>query len=290
MQKGWLILAHGKDHYLKWAANLIGSLKMLSSLPVALVTDRIELPQFCHPDIVVKLPIEYNKPFYAKTILNQLTPFDETIYLDSDSLCVMPPDDEFNRGVDFDIHCVGRYASDEDYQSRMIWANIPDMRRFYGWKNQKYIETNSSFIYWKNGLHADRIFALAESLYAANFYPHYNFQYFSFYPDELAWNAALTYMGETPEKGSPVLIHYHDSGNPKIHRNTKPFISLCGIDTTHQHLYQYYDRERIRLLGNRSYKMKRDNKAVNRYANQNTTIYKGLRDRNPNEIKMIMGD
>ncbi|MEM7035724.1 MAG: hypothetical protein AAF570_02020, partial [Bacteroidota bacterium] len=137
MKRGWLILAHRNDVYLQFAGNLAASLKIHSRYPVALLTDAQQLPAPSERfyDEVIQLRPEHNIPFYAKTLLNRYTPFEDTIFLDADSIAVSDEVDLlFDDPQEIDIHAIDHYRKGDD--CGMAWADLPGLYDFYGWEDQ----------------------------------------------------------------------------------------------------------------------------------------------------------
>ena len=106
MKRGFVILAHSRLEYLQMAYNLAVSMKYAGTkYPIAAITDlnpgdlkdasSNKAPKVFDEVIPLKgdlgkLKAQY--PFYIKTRLPELTPFDETIYLDADALFLKSPD------------------------------------------------------------------------------------------------------------------------------------------------------------------------------------------------------
>jgi len=139
MKRGFLILAHGKPEYLKFAANLAMSIRERSKYDVCVLASATS--EFIQSDGFLKLAfmdivgksisVEHDRPFYAKTVLNQYTPFDDTIYIDADSLCINDPDSLFETECEFETHLTGRLSYIDDWRNG--WAPLDKMYDFYEW-------------------------------------------------------------------------------------------------------------------------------------------------------------
>ncbi len=94
--KGILIIALGHAQYGRMALNLALSLRFTSKLPIALAHDNGAITHISGHldkfDKLIEVPEKYymrkgNKEYIkAKTHIYNLSPFDETIYLDADTL------------------------------------------------------------------------------------------------------------------------------------------------------------------------------------------------------------
>lgn len=196
MNKGILLIAIG-DNYHQLAYNLLKSIRKHSPLlKVALITDDSkpyylkEFDQIIEPKLGDMLEGTILNPFKLKTLINQYTPFDKTLYLDVDSLCLKPIDKLFEH--DFMIQEVGRYSYDEPLKCDMVWVRkagltIADIYDAYKLdKTRLYPEYNSSVI----------LFTKEHDSYFDTVQRAYRDRRIAFkaiggrYPDELAFNLA----------------------------------------------------------------------------------------------------
>ena len=91
---GVLTVAFGKRKYLKQAETLALSLKAnMPDLPVALVTDNPNY-SFAAIDQIIPFNSKLGRGMMQKLHLDAYTPFEETLYIDSDSICLKPFNDE----------------------------------------------------------------------------------------------------------------------------------------------------------------------------------------------------
>jgi hypothetical protein len=266
MTKGFLIIAHGDPVYFKFAANLIASIKIQGTYHVTLVTDRDGRNKVLAPGPDEIIEVSRPVPFYIKTLIGKLSPYDHTIFLDVDSYCLNDPGPLFDQEPDLEMHVVDTYGHERIKDCGMEWADLKKMWEFYAWDFAlEYPETNSSYIRWRKTPETDRFFDLAERLYAEWPYTDYKKSAFPFYPDELAWNAALTFMKIKLSKTRPIYIHYHNRGpiNPSLLKNSY-FMTLPGAFTTHSHMWQYYhkraNRDMIKHFKRPGYKPDRRDK------------------------------
>lgn len=195
MKKGILLIGIG-DYYQKLAYNLLKSIKKHTDIEVTLVTDdtspyfikefdNVVEPQLCH-----YLENRRINPFKLKTFINLYTPYDKTLYLDVDTVCINDISEIFEK--DFYIQEVGRYGYEEADKCHMVWVKkagltIRDIFDAYNVsKEVKYPEYNSSVI----------LFTKEHDGYFAKVQECYNDRRIAFkdiggrYPDELAFNLA----------------------------------------------------------------------------------------------------
>jgi hypothetical protein len=91
MKKGVLLIAIGNPIYIKMAYNL--ALSIRANEPMINITlihdDSIsKIDDICKTVFNKLIPTQETNPFYLKLTINQLTPYDKTIYLDADMVNV----------------------------------------------------------------------------------------------------------------------------------------------------------------------------------------------------------
>ena len=254
MTRGYLLLAQKRAAYVRMALNLAMSLKDAGTeYPVCLLTDDTgRLDDFPVADLfdqVIYLERADNQPFYTKTRLNHYSPFEQTLYIDVDSLCLKNPDPLFDLNFGF---CSQITRSGNMGTDRGSWADpvkvfqhhkIPAVRVWH--------ELNTSIMIFDREQESRDVFAIAEELYAARHYPGWKGTV-GFYPDELAFNAACALMALEPaiSPKEPILF-IRPSGKIPDFRKLPPerfFMSLYGdYGTCHPHAWRHYNQEAIRL-------------------------------------------
>lgn len=87
MTRGFITIATGKEQYYKIAANLVRSYRFFSAdpLPFAVITEERNQYTELFDDII--LTQESTHSFMDKFLLLKYCPYDETIFIDADSLC-----------------------------------------------------------------------------------------------------------------------------------------------------------------------------------------------------------
>lgn len=233
---GFLILAYGRD-YAKMASNLANSL-LLYGQNVTIITD-----QGREFDQRINVIFETSKyPFLEKTRLYAKSPYQHTIYLDADSLCIADPSGLFDEPGDFDIHVVNSWQYTDAHKCPMLWADLGQLWNYYAFNRAAtYQETNSSYIRWRSGETAKRLFALANYLYESYPFKDYNYKVFTTYPDELAFSSAMVFREIECPKSSPLFIRYGTGTMDRPEASGKYFITMPGHRNTHPHLWKFYN-------------------------------------------------
>ena len=86
MSRGFITIATGKEMYFQFAKNLLASYRLFiaSALPFAIMCDRENEYTALFDDVVLFEKTEH--PYFDKFELLKLSPYDETIFIDSDCL------------------------------------------------------------------------------------------------------------------------------------------------------------------------------------------------------------
>jgi hypothetical protein len=210
--KGILIVALGHPNYGKMAAQLAASIKASSNIPIALAygdggdrhlntKDRtffdqfIEVPkEYYHRAKVMK---EYIK---VKTHLYQLSPFDETIYLDADMVWLpnKPIDELFTslNDIDFTIQVRGFCDMVEPKADYSWWVNLVELSKAYNITEGKYYSYSSEFMYFKKKKVISDYFKKAQKNYEGFDIAHTMFD--GGIPDELIFGLTTLQTGLNP--------------------------------------------------------------------------------------------
>ena len=209
--KGVIIVALGHDNYRKMALNLALSIRVSNpDTQIALVCNEgveekfnyFESKYFSHF-------IEINEKDYtingkreiplAKTMIYELSPFDETIYIDSDSIWIKNKkvDKLFNefKHLDFGFtlyHQNAHYPVDSDNSN--FWfkegETVKDLRKYFTLKKDAYYyHLQSSFLYFKKSKQAEAIFTKAKDLFIKRDFEFRDWA--DSMPDELAFSLSL---------------------------------------------------------------------------------------------------
>ena len=154
MKKGILLIAIGNRNYLSMAINLAVSIRSASNIPIALATEAPPPAWLTEKGIIninVSVPAEYyttdGKIEYikVKTRMYDLSPFQQTIFLDVDTIWLRKtgPEDLFELldAVDFTISNTG-------LAEMSIWANIAEVKKAYD-TTAPFYNFHSEFVYFK---------------------------------------------------------------------------------------------------------------------------------------------
>lgn len=173
--RGVLLLAVGHRYYGQLAFNLALSVKYFdrdASVTVlasddALAYARTKRKAF---DCVAEVPHEVffvdGKPEVGllKTRLYALSPYDETIFIDADSILCRPIGDLF--GVaDFASQCARITEAVYGERSLMHWATEKDVQRAFGISEDFDHQVHSFFMSWRRCERTEGMFALAEAAF-----------------------------------------------------------------------------------------------------------------------------
>lgn len=260
--KGVIIVALGHDNYRRMALNLALSIRVSNpDTQIALVCNEgveskfnyFEKQYFSHF-------IEINQKEYtingkveiplAKTMIYELSPFDETIYIDSDSIWIKNKkvDNLFNtyKGVNFGFtlyHPDAHYPVDSDNSN--FWfkegENVRDLIKYFPKlkKDAYYYHLQSSFLYFKKSKQAESIFNKAKDLFIKRDFEFR--EWADSMPDELAFSLSLLNLDYKIENPYKDIFYYPMSEITEdgVKRGVKPiergfieknyfFISMAG--------------------------------------------------------------
>src|SRR3990167_929155 len=182
MNRGIILIAAGHPFYGRYAYNLALSLKSTApDLPIALFYSGSGISHFNDGmksvfDSISEIPTKYitrkglTEYIKAKTALYDLSPFDETIYLDVDMIWLPQRSiyQIFNqlKDVYFTIKTRGSVSlSDTIKPDHSWWANIEEVKSAYGFTSGKWLTLSSEFIYFKKGKAQKKFFDTAKKIY-----------------------------------------------------------------------------------------------------------------------------
>lgn len=237
-------MAIGNAVYAQWAANMAVSLKYHNpGMPIALVVDpackahlsKEELGLF-HSVIDINpahCTVSGNfAPGYAKLHMYDYSPFEETIYLDVDGLCIKPLSGLFELCSGKQVASqVNTVSTEENEVWPCQWMSLPDTRTVYGLPEKFNLpEINSSFMYFKKGPAAERYFDVAKQCHL----PEYQTTWGKSFPDELAFNVAAALCDEdlkiSDDKDTPVKFKMSEHDISALHTHTYA-IGLYGASS-----------------------------------------------------------
>lgn len=157
---GFITMAFGSDKYFQQALTLARSIKRnMPGIPIALVTDRSDTgPEF---DIVVPMGSVAKAGTVHKIAMYDYSPFQETLFIDSDSVVVRPFHDQLHAIRQFDFSpIVGQYlrAGDND-----LW--LADVgKAVLGVGGHSFPKFNGGVYFFRKGSYALDVFHRAEAI------------------------------------------------------------------------------------------------------------------------------
>lgn len=220
--RGILILALGHPNYVKMARNLAVSLRYGDpQIKIALVTDK-EVPRETLFDQYIIAPPEsyqwkFNEKAYikSKTFIYDLSPFDDTIYVDADTIWLPnhKPSEMFDKlkDVDFTMSNRGYINLKEDNEvSRIHGSQLKEVREAYGFTEGHYYVLHSEFVYFKKSEENKKYFDTVKKCYDDHRVTQPCFA--GAIPDEFAFAIAGIIQKKHPHEVcfTPDYWHYHD--------------------------------------------------------------------------------
>lgn len=242
--RGFVTIATGADKYYQMALNLLHSYRLHgnSSLPFALICDKdcAIAREFDH---VVIIP-EPHYSFLDKLTLCDTTPYQETIFIDADSLVfedTNPLWEDFAQADD--VSCYGRELPLESSDGWFYYEGMGDLKSQLKFN----VSMHGGLYYLRKTPRCQAIFHKAIEL--VEHYSEYSFYYFDKPADEpvLALSMALADCKPCPKPIRVVFYITHKekiriapSGRMTLHRQPcDPLILHFGARNIPRFLYQY---------------------------------------------------
>ena len=161
MHKGVLIIACGHPIYGNMAFNLALSIKYNAPCHITVAYSEESLSELSYEqlqyfDNTIEVPEHYylrgDKKAYQriKVYANEITPYDETILIDADTLWGMGNDIKnlFSQDNIFNIGVLGSWQNGkETFKGYTYWEKPTKIVEY--WKVEKIYKTYSGFVYWK---------------------------------------------------------------------------------------------------------------------------------------------
>lgn len=235
--KGIIIVALQHPYYGKMAYNLCVSLQIHEPVDVTLVYDDAAISHLSEAQMTffskkIKMPYSFTiqkgkiEILKYKTLLNELSPYDKTIFLDADTLWnpsrrVQNLFDEL-KDVDFTIANRGYTKEETGMAGFSLWANIEEIRAAHGISS--YLDASSEFIYWRKSEKADEIFALAKEIFETD--PVTYRQFAGGKPDEPSFSIALSKLDFAPHK-TPFYPSYWFYHTPQKYPSRTEILGSC---------------------------------------------------------------
>ncbi|HEX3898865.1 MAG TPA: hypothetical protein VHW74_06800 [Mycobacteriales bacterium] len=114
-ERGWFTTAYGPNRYHWMAQNLALAMRRhMPGVPSALITDEPSATDKRLFDVVAPLDLSRGSGMWQKFWLDDYAPFDESLYIDSDCLPVMPIGHLFDLFAEVPFGVVGRNGTQAD--------------------------------------------------------------------------------------------------------------------------------------------------------------------------------
>lgn len=252
--RGIMMMIWGKPQYGFMACQLAMSLKHHSPLiPIHLVTDsvavsRLRSLRFFDSVNYMETPVD---PAAAKIDMYHKMPFEHTLWMDADGLCLAPMDTVFESMIsesdDKPFRCfVHAYYNrhDPDDMPLMVWAKRDVIWDHYRLTNHTLPATQSSLVYVRKCEFSENIYRRMQSNYA-NRLPldKLKNKWGGTQPDELYLNITLAQMGYDPQL--PQLIYFCDNRTLQPHqiKNEYKILSFFGTASNVPVVFErHYDK------------------------------------------------
>jgi hypothetical protein len=252
------LLAIGHPYYGRMAYNLAMSIKAVdASVGITLVYTESAIAHINQRNMGVfdnKMPIDNtSEPFGAKLLLDKLTPYERTLYIDVDTLWVNKQSPavlfEQIKGISFTgitegFHDYNDPEKSEHSKHYFFWADLEEIKNSYS--IDKIYQWRSEFIYFEKSELIEELFGLMRNVYGkAN-----NFKTVKLFadhiPDELAINISCGHLGISPHiyKWKPTYWDRLNGNNmPSIDElQHKYYVISCGSNANGGALKRVYDR------------------------------------------------
>ncbi len=253
MSRGVIFLALGDPYYGTWAFNAAAGIKYTNPETKISIAYKGAALQFIEPnksifDQIIEIPDEcinrngFESFLRAKVCLYDLSPYDETIFIDADVIWYYNKDinnlwEEVNK-TDFTIGCRGNNNLNED--PRLLWCKPQDLLNKFG--NKNLYNLSSEFIYFKKTQKVKEFFKLAQQYFD---HPEVDYNLFGgTVPDELAFQIAMMHSDIKPHKDKWLPFYwepYHKQNLNQSNIYDKEWFgySIGGnqITATQKHIY-----------------------------------------------------
>lgn len=258
--KGFITIATGAKHYYKIAANLLLSYRYFTKnpLPFAIIAEEKNEYTALFDDVIITT--EAKRSFLDKFLLLKLCPYDETIFIDADSLAFGDLNvlwEQFADATDFSA--IGANCGIEDVKT--AWYNIEDLGE-YGQGLTYKCKVHAGVCYIRN---TDKVKTMYQD--CMELYHNYEKMYFHTCPhsvDECVFGVAMPRNGmKTTSEDINLLAVYPFLVKIRASAWEGPFYCKTrwnaqtdhgilihfGTANTHEALYRF-NEEQLKLLPN----------------------------------------
>lgn len=170
MSQGLITIAYGPEKYIRMARALALSYRRQNPLrPFAVVTDDGNARALEHYfDVVVPLNSTYGLGVVQKLSVDRYSPFDETLFVDSDCIFYKSPERiwQFYAGKDFTVKGWRYLTGRTEYEKESPYEFVQNMPDFLKQNNiSRFPHFNSGVFFFRKSKIASNIFIAARSVY-----------------------------------------------------------------------------------------------------------------------------
>jgi len=247
--KGVLLLATGHGYYGRMAYNLAATIKAVEpNMSIAVVYHGSALHHLSEKqreifDYIVVLPETIQPGFGAKLHLYDLSPFEQTLYLDVD-MAWLPrkTPSQLMDGITVDFTSITEGKTGDLHPKYYFWANLEEIQDVY--HVIEVYQWRSEVMFWKKSDAVQKMFKRAQAIYASpNLKSVHTFG--GVVADELAINIACALAGIQPHKykWSPSYWpRLHGEGMQLDAAYEQYYALSCGSNVSSSYTKNIYNR------------------------------------------------
>lgn len=239
--RGITLVALGNSYYGRMAYQLAVSLRIYSpGLQIALIYNdtairEIELSMFDHlipaPEEAHTFKTKQDAWIKAKLYLYDLSPFDETIFIDADMVAIGNFNQVFDQLKEFDFTMQNSGSVDlvnDMREEKYTWGSLFEIQLMYKFSSGLFYNLQSEFIYFKKKKSVKKLFDEAKKIFNN---PKVNYRTFAgSVPDELAFSIAMVKTGIYPHQDKYKPIYWETAQQKKLYRfRTELFEKYYGF-------------------------------------------------------------
>lgn len=249
--QGVVLISLGNPNYGRMAVALAATIRAASNIPITIFHDGVldgirEKPIF---DSVKLSSEEYTlkgEPRYLrpKLLLDEISPYDETIYLDVDMVWMGGSIEALFAecaNTDFNMKNYGHSIIKDSINDERAWFNFSDAMLMYKLSEQKNYHLSSECIYFKKTKEVKKLFQLARKVFDNPKIPFKDFA--GYVADEMAFAIAMMQTEKYPtiENWQPVFWRQSNKTKFTIQNIREQFhaMSMGGSRATEQERQVY---------------------------------------------------
>jgi hypothetical protein len=258
MERGIILMAYGGVYH-KYAYNLAYSIKFYSDEKIHLLCDQSpDVDTSVFDSIEIFEPAKREDGDYDhcqnKIDIYKRSPFDKTLYLDVDAVCL--------KNISYFINELsGTYVYSqlvdsgkrEDRIGYSVWANNETIWNHFGLTDESVLPAlQTSVVYFEKGEHAHHFFLKLQENYDNKLSIE---QYTSMWgrnkshPDELYYSATMAQLGVLPDKGlQPIFYPHAKLTTTEIFDNYYLLSQYGAFGLTRPYAIDLYDRHMSSIL------------------------------------------